>query len=123
MSLYGRMRIIYEMFAPRGTADDESLAEFAKRRLGKEAYEKLIDPMASGIYAGNPETLSLKSCFPKIYELEKKYGSLIRGMISLQKDARKTGKGKVGAGRRALTSFYDGMGMVIDSLKNHLLKN
>ena len=51
MSLYGRMRIIYEMFAPRGTADDESLAEFAKRRLGKEAYEKLIDPMASGIYA------------------------------------------------------------------------
>ena len=121
MSLYGRMRIIYEMFAPRGTADDESLAEFAKRRLGKEAYEKLIDPMASGIYAGNPETLSLKSCFPKVYDIEKKYGSLIRGMISLQKDARKTGKGKVGAGPGgALTSFYDGMGMVIDSLKKSL---
>lgn len=120
LSLYGRLRILYELIAPKG-ADDESLAEFAKRRLGKEAYEKLIDPMASGIYAGNPEALSLKSCFPKIYELEKKYGSLIRGMIRLQKEAKKTGRGRVGAGPGGtLTSFYDGMGMVIDSLRKFL---
>ncbi|TAL25252.1 MAG: protoporphyrinogen oxidase [Nitrospirae bacterium] len=120
LSLYGRVRILYELIAPKG-ADDESLAEFAKRRLGKEAYEKLIDPMASGIYAGNPETLSLKSCFPRIYDIENKYGSLIRGMITLQKEAKRSGKAKVSAGPGGtLTSFYDGMGMVIDSLKKSL---
>lgn len=121
LSLYGRIRILYEIFAPRGTDNDESLAGFAKRRLGREAYEKLIDPMASGIYAGNAETLSLKSCFLKVYELERKYGSLIKGMIKLRKEAKKTGKAKVGAGPGgALTSFHNGMGMIIDSLKNSL---
>ncbi len=120
LSLFGRLRILYEMVAPKG-ANDETLAEFAKRRLGKEAYEKLIDPMASGVYAGNPEMLSVKSCFPKVYELEKKYGSLIRGMIKLQMQAKKTGGDKVGAGPGGvLTSFYDGMGMLINSLKDSL---
>jgi len=120
LSLYGRIRIIYELFAPGGT-DDESLADFAKRRLGRDAYEKLIDPMASGIYAGNPELLSLKSCFPRIYDLEKKYGSLIRGMIKLNREAKKKGKSAVGAGPGGvLTSFHDGMGMIIDSLKKFL---
>lgn len=120
LSLYGRIRILYEMFAPKGD-NDETLAEFAKRRLGKEAYEKLIDPMASGVYAGNPEILSIKSCFPKVYELEKKYGSLIRGMIKLQRQAKKAGGEKVSAGPGGvLTSFYDGMGALIDSLKDSL---
>ena len=94
LSLYGRLRVMYEFFAPRGRTDDETLADFARRRLGKEAYEKLIDPMASGIYAGNPESLSLKSCFPKIFKLEEKYGSLIKGMIKLQREAKKSGNQK-----------------------------
>jgi oxygen-dependent protoporphyrinogen oxidase len=116
LSLSGRLRIIGEIFAPRGSGEDETLASFAKRRLGKEAYEKLIDPMASGIYAGDPEKMSLKSCFLKVYNLEQKYGSLIKGMLRLQKEAKKTGK-KVGAGPGGvLTSFYDGMGMMIDAL-------
>jgi len=121
LSYRGRLRILYEIFAPRGSENDESLADFAKRRLGREAYEKLIDPMASGIYAGNPETLSLKSCFPRIHELEQKYGSLIRAMIKLQKEAKKTGKAEVSAGPGGvLTSFHNGMGMIVDSLKNSL---
>jgi len=121
LSIYGRLRVMYEFFAPEGKADDETLADFARRRLGREAYEKLIDPMASGIYAGNPESLSLKSCFPKIHELEEKYGSLIKGMIKLQKEARKVGKAKVGAGPGGvLTSFYDGMGTMVDSVKKSL---
>ena len=120
LSLSGRLRIIGEMFAPKGSGEDETLASFAKRRLGKEAYEKLIDPMASGIYAGDPEKMSLKSCFLKVYNLEQKYGSLIKGMLKLQKEAKKTGK-KVGAGPGGvLTSFYDGMGMMIDALSGIL---
>ena len=120
LSLSGRLRIIGEIFAPKGSGEDETLASFAKRRLGKEAYEKLIDPMASGIYAGDPEKMSLKSCFLKVYNLEQKYGSLIKGMLKLQKEAKKTGK-KVGAGPGGvLTSFYDGMGMMIDALSGIL---
>ncbi|TNF54986.1 protoporphyrinogen oxidase [bacterium] len=120
LSLWGRLRIIYEIFAQKGTAADETLEEFAVRRLGREAYEKLIDPMASGIYAGDSSRLSLKSCFPRINELEQQYGSLIRAMIKLQKQAKTTGK-KVGAGPGGtLTTFDGGMHTLIDGLSNSL---
>ena len=116
LSLYGRLRIVYEIFVPMKRGDDETLADFARRRLGNEAYEKLIDPMASGIYAGDPENMSLKSCFPRIYELEQKYGSLIKAMLKLKKEAKKTGK-KVGAGPGGiLTSFRDGMEVIVNAI-------
>lgn len=122
LSFPGRLRVLSEMVIPGNVKEEESLADFARRRLGKEAYEKLIDPMASGIYAGNPETLSLRACFPKVYELEKNYGGLIRGMLKLQKDKKRQGKGeKVGAGPGGtLTSFYHGMGEMVDALKTVL---
>ncbi len=120
LSLYGRLRILYEILVPRKKENDETLADFARRRLGKEAYEKLINPMASGIYAGDPETMSLKSCFPRIYELEKKYGSLIKAMIILQKEAKRSGK-KIGPGPGGvLTSFHDGMEVIINALSGYL---
>jgi oxygen-dependent protoporphyrinogen oxidase len=122
LSIAGKLRLAYEIFAPRGDENDESLADFARRRLGREAYESLIDPMASGIYAGDPEKLSLKSCFPKIHELETTYGSLIKGMFKLQAEAKrkKTGK-KVGAGPGGtLTSFPGGMQEIINGLKERL---
>jgi oxygen-dependent protoporphyrinogen oxidase len=120
LSFYGRLRILYEIFVPMKKGNDETLAEFARRRLGKEAYEKLIDPMASGIFAGDPETMSLKSCFPRIYELERKYGSLIKALIKLQKEAKRSGK-KVGPGPGGvLTSFSNGMIEIILALKSIL---
>jgi oxygen-dependent protoporphyrinogen oxidase len=120
LSLYGRLRIVWEIAVPKGGGDDETLADFARRRLGREAFEKLIDPMASGIYAGDPEKMSLRSCFPRIYDLENKYGSLIRALIKLQREAKKTGK-KVGPGPGGvLTSFYDGMEVFITALKTFL---
>lgn len=120
ISLPGKLRIFFEPFIQRGRSEDETLAEFAKRRLGTEAYEKLIDPMASGIFAGDPEQMSLRSCFPRIYELEQKYGSLIRAMIALQKEAKKEGR-KVGAGPGGvLTSFEAGMTSVVDTLSASL---
>ncbi len=117
LSVKGRFRILCEPFIPQGKEDDETLSSFAIRRLGKEACEKLIDPMASGIYAGDSKKLSLKSCFPKIYNLEQTYGSLIKGMLKMKREARKTGK-KVGAGPGGiLTSFLDGMESLINVLK------
>ena len=120
LTLYGRLRILGEIVVPKRMGNDETLADFARRRLGREAFEKLIDPMASGIYAGDPEEMSLKSCFPRIYDLEAKYGSLIKALLILKREAKKTGK-KVGAGPGgALTSFYDGMEVFIIALKTFL---
>lgn len=122
LSFPGRLRVMAEMIIPGGAKDEESLADFARRRLGREAYEKLIDPMASGIYAGNPETLSLRACFAKVYDLEVKYGGLIRGMLKLQRARKKEGSTeKVGAGPGGtLTSFNQGMGELSDTLKSFL---
>jgi len=122
LTLPGKLRVMAEPFIKGNAKDEESLAEFARRRLGVEAYEKLIDPMASGIYAGNPETLSLRACFSKVYDLEKNYGGLIRGMIRLQKERKRQGSGeKVGAGPGGvLTSFHEGMGILVRSLVDRL---
>jgi oxygen-dependent protoporphyrinogen oxidase len=122
LSFRGKLRIMAEPLIQGKAMEDESLAGFARRRLGAEAYEKLIDPMASGIYAGNPESLSLRACFPRIYELEKKYGGLIKGMLKLRKEQKKQGsKEKVGAGPGGtLTSFQNGMGSLIQTLNDVL---
>jgi oxygen-dependent protoporphyrinogen oxidase len=118
LSVRGRLRVILETVARGTDIDDESLADFATRRLGREASERLIDPMASGVFAGNSEHLSLKSCFPRIHEIETEFGSLIRGLIKLQARAKRDGKkNKPGPGPGGtLTSFSQGMSELTDRL-------
>ncbi len=118
----GKLRLLMEPFIARGDMSvDESLEQFAIRRLGKEAYRYLIDPMASGIYAGNPARLSLRSCFPRIHELERDYGSLIKAMFSLQMAAkRKKKKGPSAGPGGVLTSFKSGMSQLANALRKAL---
>ena len=125
ISFPGRIRIAAEYFVPQkkkeGT-EDETLAEFVRRRLGQEALETLIDPMASGIFAGDPENMSLAACFPKIVALEEGYGGLIRGMLALKKEASaagKTGPASAGPGG-VLMSFNEGLEGLIQSLAERL---
>ncbi len=122
LSFYGKLRVMAEFFVPKGDlSKDESLAEFATRRLGRQALERLIDAMATGIYAGDSSRLSLKSCFPRIYELERDYGGLIRAMLALQKEARKKGGKGPGAGPGGtLTSFDRGMSELADAVAQAL---
>lgn len=122
LSVPGRLRVIYEMIAGGTDNPDETLGQFATRRLGKEAYERLIDPMASGVFAGDASRLSLKSCFPRIHEIEAEYGSLIRGLIKLQRKAKREGKKNTpGPGPGGiLTSFANGMSALTDSLAEQL---
>ncbi len=117
----GKLRLLMEPFVPkRSSASDESLASFARRRLGNQALQWLIDPMATGIYAGDPQRLSLRSCFPRIHELEQDYGSLFKAMFALKRKARKEGKKGPGAGPGGtLTSFEAGMGQMIAALQSH----
>jgi len=78
----GKLRMGMEIFVPRARGDeDESLAGFVRRRLGAEALNKIAGPLMGGIYAADPERLSLKSTFPMFLEMEKKCGSLLRGMM------------------------------------------
>lgn len=122
LSVTGRIRVLMETLIPRGHAKDESLAEFAIRRLGREAFEKLIDPMASGVFAGNARKLSVKSCFPRIKEVESEFRSLILGLIKLQIRAKKSGtKDKPSAGPGGkLTSFTDGMSVLTQAIADGL---
>ncbi|MBI5208472.1 MAG: protoporphyrinogen oxidase [Elusimicrobia bacterium] len=117
LSLPGRLRVLAEPFARSAPAREESVAEFAARRLGAEAMEKLIEPMTAGVYAGNPDRLSLASCFPRIRELEARYGGLIKAMLCLQWERRGTAKSGMSAGPGGvLTSFDTGVAALIETL-------
>ncbi len=117
LSFSGKIRMLREYFTPPVKEDlDETVESFVSRRVGREFYEKLIDAMSTGIYAGDPTKMSMKSCFPKVYWLEKKYGGLIKGLIALKKE-KKDAKAQPSA---VLMSFSGGMGELIGSLENYL---
>ena len=76
----GKLRMALEPLIPvRRGHDDESLADFTRRRLGAEALEVLVGPMLAGIFAGDPEKISVKSAFPQLLEMEKR-GGLARAL-------------------------------------------
>lgn len=122
----GKLRLAGELLVPRRSAEgDETLAEFGRRRLGSEALDKLISPMVSGVFAGDPETMSLRSCFPRIHELEQQYGGLIKAMIKLARRKRadiKAGKAVASAAGPGgvLTSFGGGIQELTDAVATAL---
>jgi oxygen-dependent protoporphyrinogen oxidase len=123
MSLKGKARLAGELFVkPKEGEEDETLAQFVRRRLGEEALNKLLDPMVAGIFAGDPERMSLKAAFPAIYRLEKEYGGLIKGLIAKVKEAKKSGKGSSGPSGPGgkLTSFKRGVSELIEALEREL---
>jgi oxygen-dependent protoporphyrinogen oxidase len=105
----GALRLLAEPFVPRGGRDDETLWEFGARRLGREAADRLLAPMALGVVAGDAKRLSAAATFPTVHALESEHGSLVRGMIArmrAKKRARAAGE-RVTTGR--LASFDEGM--------------
>ncbi|MFQ5800298.1 MAG: protoporphyrinogen oxidase [Candidatus Hydrothermarchaeales archaeon] len=120
LSLKGRLRVLLEPFTKPTQKEDETIADFATRHLGKEAQEKLISSMVVGIFAGDSENLSLKSCFPVMVELEKEGGgSLIKAMFKRMKMAKKDSKVKASPTGN-LTSFKDGVESLTDTLSRAL---
>jgi len=84
LSWRGILRMGADWFIPplRQSDHDESLASFFCRRVGQEAFDRLIEPLVAGIYAGDANELSLKATFPRFCELEQKYGGLIKGVLA-----------------------------------------
>ena len=109
LSIGGRFRVIRERWVRQGDPDiDETVAEFAQRRLGAEAAERLIDPFVSGVFAGDPTQLSLKATFPRLAELEAEYGSLIKASAKLKRQRGRSTGDAAGPGGR-LTTIRSGL--------------
>ncbi len=82
LSLHGRLRAGFELFVPpRRDHVEESIADFVTRRFGEETYDWLVEPLLSGIFAGDGRLLSLPATFPQLIELERAHGSVIRMML------------------------------------------
>ena len=89
ISLLGKLRMGLDYFIPAKSLNgDESLAQFVERRLGRELYERMIEPLMSGIYAGDGEQLSLAATFPQLRQTEIEHGSLVKGMLAAKKNGQ-----------------------------------
>ncbi|MCG0238574.1 MAG: protoporphyrinogen oxidase [Firmicutes bacterium] len=92
ISPLGKLRMALDLvLPPRREEGDESIGAFLRRRLGDEAVEVLAGPLLSGIYAGNPDELSLLATFPMFRDLERRHGSLVRGLLRQARGARAPG--------------------------------
>ena len=114
-----KLRLIAEPFIRRAPADvEESLADFVRRRLGQEFLDYAINPFVAGVYAGDPEKLSVKEGFPKLHALEQKYGSMIRGQILGARERKK--RGTVSKQNAKKISFDLGLQVLTDTLAERL---
>ena len=120
LSLRGKARMGLDLFIPaRQDESDESLAGFIRRRLGNEALEVLAEPLMAGIHVADAETLSLKATFPRFIDIERKYGSLTRGMIAAKKAAIASKNSAAANGAPKLTMFMslrDGLQELVEAL-------
>lgn len=130
----GKARMAMDLVLPRrntSAGNDESLAEFVRRRLGREALERMAQPMAGGIYTADPETLSLRATLPRFQDLERRHRSLILGLRNpsvtaglkpgdktLGPDKAETVRTAVASGARysLFRSFDGGMQLLPDTL-------
>ena len=117
-SIPGKLRMGMEFFIPsRAVNGDESLASFVTRRFGREALDRVVQPLISGIYTARPERLSLRATMPRFLDLEKKYGSVIRGMRKESKTRKTRGSG---ARYGMFVTFRAGLQTLIGALQDRL---
>ncbi len=117
-----KIRLGLDFFIPpKAGAEDESIGFFIRRRLGNAAYENLIEPLLSGIYAGDGDQLSLAATFPYLRDVEKKYGSLARGARVMHALSQRQGKSTPGS-RSAFLTPKTGLVEIISALVTALKK-
>ncbi|MBI5943306.1 MAG: protoporphyrinogen oxidase [Chloroflexi bacterium] len=118
ISWVGKTRMGLDFLLPaKNVNGDESLGAFVSRRLGREAYENLIEPLMSGIYAGDGDALSLASTFPYLRDLELKHGSLARGALKMRQQSN--GKSLQGS-RSAFLTPTTGLAEIVEALVERL---
>ncbi len=112
LSWRGKLRLLMDLVLPRRSDDaDESLSSFARRRLGREVFERLVQPLVGGIYTADPNELSLKATLPQFPAMERAHGSLIRaGRREAKTGGANSGERNASGARYGLfASLADGM--------------
>jgi protoporphyrinogen/coproporphyrinogen III oxidase len=120
-SLSGKLRMAAEIFLPRGAMDgDESLGAFVRRRFGAEALDRVAQPLVGGIYAADPDQLSLSATMPRFKEMERAYRSVILSMVSDQR--RRARNRETGSGARwsLFVTLAGGMQELVESIASRL---
>jgi oxygen-dependent protoporphyrinogen oxidase len=120
-SPFGKLRMAWEIAVPTRDVDsDESLGAFTRRRLGGQAYDRLVEPVASGIFCGDPDRLSILATMPHLKRAEREHGGLLRAVLAEKKAARAaqraTATGAPAPVRRGIMSPRAGMGEIVDRL-------
>lgn len=125
LSLRGKTRLANERFLlPAESKDDESLADFVRRRFGEEALARIAQPMIGGIYTADPEKLSLRATQPRFLDLEQQFGSVIKGLQEKSKIQSPKSKIEASGARYSLfLSFRNGMQTLIDALAKQIPEN
>lgn len=117
VSFGGKMRAMMDfVLPPRRSAEDESLGDLIERRLGTEVLENMTEPLLAGIYAGDMRKISLQATFPQFGEVERQYGSLIRGMTT----GRKPVETHTGTKKSAFLTFRQGLQSLVHALIHEL---
>ena len=117
LSFRGKLRLLMDLVLPRkGDDADESLSSFVKRRLGREALDRLVQPLVGGIYTADPNELSVKATLPQFLAMEQTHGGLIRGAFRQARQTRWIEKNSSGARYGMFMTLANGM----DTLPNAL---
>ena len=117
----GKIRMGMDLFIPpRKDTGDESLGDFIRRRLGQEALDRFAGPLMAGIYVSDPDRMSMQSTFPRFADMERKYGSLIRGARAAKKAPPPPRKGPAPAGGGMFNSLKGGMGQLVAAIDTRI---
>jgi oxygen-dependent protoporphyrinogen oxidase len=119
LSPWGKLRLLAEYFVPRRKSrGDESLASFARRRLGREAFERIVQPLVGGIYTADPERLSLHATLPRFVDMERRHGSLIRAARAVKNSSDNSAES--GARYGLFVTPRDGLSSLVEALAARL---
>lgn len=119
LSFSGVARMGLEAVLPANRSGaDESLASFVRRRFGREAFERMMEPLMAGIYAGDAEQMSIKATFPRFVELEQAHGSVLRGMLAARSSRTQEPSGTVR--RTMFVSLKPGLEALVTALVRRL---
>jgi oxygen-dependent protoporphyrinogen oxidase len=116
----GKARMALDLVLPRGGDPDESLGAFVRRRLGREALERVAQPLIGGIYTADPDSLSLAATMPRFLEMERRDRSVILAMRRAARTAPDVARGASGARWSLFVTFVDGMEELVHAIARRL---
>jgi oxygen-dependent protoporphyrinogen oxidase len=117
----GKLRMACELLvSPRSEQSDESVGSFIRRRFGNEALARVGQPMIGGIYAADPDALSLQACMPQLREMEAAHGSVIRALGARARARKAASDGASGPRYALFVTLKGGIGRLVESLQSAL---